>query len=41
MMTENVYGIFGYLTLKQNNYLVLVKEASLVGSLLDQDIYHV
>lgn len=40
-MIEHVYGVFGYLTFKENNYLVLVKDASVVGSLLDNDIYKV
>lgn len=39
--TSKVFGIFGYLRLSAQQYLILISEASLVGKLVGGEIYRV
>jgi hypothetical protein len=41
VINKNVYGIFGYIKLVHYNYLILIEEASIVGSLIGATIFRV
>ena len=36
-----VYGVFGYIKLKKQSYLILIEEASIVGQMLRGTVYRV
>lgn len=41
MINKNVFGIFGYIKLVHYNYLILIEEASIIGSLIGATIFRV
>ena len=39
--TKSLYGVFGYIKLKVNPYLILIEEASIVGQIMKGTVYKV
>lgn len=40
-LNKSLYGVFGYIKLKCNPYLILVEEASIVGQIMKGTVYRV
>jgi hypothetical protein len=38
---KSLYGVFGYIKLKAMPYLILIEEASIVGQILNGNVFRV